>query len=296
MRDARTRPLAARGASAPPEERAAESEQVVASDDTAPERLSGRERAERVLGWLLPLLVLVLAVVAWDLYVRIDNTPRWFLPRPGEVGRELIDSRALLWGHTQTTLKEMLLGLALAFVTGVALAVVIASSRLAERALYPIVVASQAVPIIALAPVLIVWFGYGLTPKVIVVVLTCFFPITVAMVDGLRAADREVLDLLRSLGASRWQMLRIVRIPASLPALFSGLRIAAAWSVIGAIVGEWVGASSGLGYLMTRSASQFQTPRLFAAIVIAALLGIALFTLVAMLERIFLPWRRTNKN
>ncbi len=156
-------------------------------------------------------------------------------------------------------------------------------------------VASQAVPIIALAPILLIWFGYGMTPKVIVVVLTCFFPIVVSMVDGLRAADTDALALLRSMGASRWQIMRIVRVPAALPALFSGTRIAAAWSVIGALVGEWVGASSGLGYLMTRSASQFQTPRLYAAVFVAAALGITLFALVALAERVLLPWRRVDR-
>jgi ABC-type nitrate/sulfonate/bicarbonate transport system permease component len=171
----------------------------------------------------------------------------------------------------------------------------IASSRIAERTIYPAIVASQAIPIIALAPILLIWFGYGLTPKVIVVVLICFFPIAVNMADGLRAVDPDAIALLRSMGANRWQVMRIVRIPTSLPYLLSGLRIAAAVSVIGAIVGEWVGASSGLGYLMTRSAAQFQTALLFSAVGISALLGITLFTIVALSERWLLPWRKDEK-
>ena len=248
-----------------------------------------------VLGWLVPLLALALGLLAWEVIVRLRDTPTWFIPKPTEVFREMVESRALIWGHTWTTLQEMLLGLVLAFLLGVMLAVAIASSRLVDRAIYPALVASQAVPIIALAPILLIWFGYGMTPKVIVVVLTCFFPIVVSMVDGLRAADSDALALLRSMGASRWQVMRIVRVPAALPALFSGTRIAAAWSVIGALVGEWVGASSGLGYLMTRSASQFQTPRLFAAVFVAAALGIVLFALVALAERVALPWRRVDR-
>jgi ABC-type nitrate/sulfonate/bicarbonate transport system permease component len=248
-----------------------------------------------ILGWLVPLLALALGLLAWEVLVRLRETPTWFIPKPTEIAREMVESRALIWRHTWTTLQEMLIGLVLAFVLGVLLAVVIASSRLVERAVYPAVVASQAIPIIALAPILLIWFGYGMTPKVIVVVLTCFFPIVVSMVDGLRAADADALALLRSMGASRWQMMRIVRFPAALPALFSGTRIAAAWSVIGALVGEWVGASSGLGYLMTRSASQFQTPRLFAAVFVAAALGITLFALVALAERVALPWRRVDR-
>lgn len=244
--------------------------------------------------WLLPLGFIVTLLAAWEIGVRIDGTPRWFLPRPTDVASELAGSRSLIWGHTWTTLQEMLLGLGLALLLGVLLALSIASSRTVERAVYPLLVASQAVPIIALAPILLIWFGYGLTPKVIVVVLTCFFPIVVSMVGGLRAADPDAIALLRSMGASGWQVMRIVRIPTALPSLFTGLRIAAAWSVIGAIVGEWVGASSGLGYLMTRSASQFQTPRLYAAVVVAALLGIGLFTLVAVVERWALPWQRSG--
>jgi ABC-type nitrate/sulfonate/bicarbonate transport system permease component len=151
------------------------------------------------------------------------------------------------------------------------------------------------VPIIALAPILLIWFGYGLTPKVIVVVLTCFFPIVVATIDGLRSADRDAINLLRSMGANRGQIMRVVRVPAAMPAVFSGVRIASAWSVIGAIVGEWVGASQGLGYLMTRSQSQFQTPRLYAAVLIAALLGITLFALVSLIERLAMPWRRIER-
>ena len=231
-------------------------------------------------------------LVAWEVGVRLDDTPRWFLPRPTDVLSELVRSRQLIWGHTWTTLQEMVIGLTLAIVLGVALAVAIAASRTVERALYPLLIASQAVPIIALAPILLIWFGYGLTPKVIVVVLTCFFPIVISMVGGLRAADVDAIALLRSMGASRWQVIRLVRVPSALPSLFSGLRIAAAWSVIGAIVGEWVGASSGLGYLMTRSASQFQTPRLYAAVAVAAALGMSLFALVALFERWALPWQR----
>ncbi|HUG15548.1 MAG TPA: ABC transporter permease [Thermomicrobiales bacterium] len=247
------------------------------------------------LSWLLPLLALAVALAAWEIGVWIDNTPRWFLPKPTDIAREMVTSRALLLDHTWTTAQEVLVGLALAFALGVMLAVAIASSRLVERAIYPAIVASQAIPIIALAPILLIWFGYGMTPKVIVVVLICFFPIVVSMVDGLRAADPDAIALLRSMGASRVQIMRIVRVPASLPNLFSGLRIAAAVSVIGALVGEWVGASSGLGYLMTRSAAQFQTPRLFAAVTIAALMGVLLFALVALVERLALPWRAAER-
>ncbi len=243
----------------------------------------------------LPSLVLALGVLAWELLARSLQVPRWVLPPPSAIGQALLRDHRLLWSHLLVTLEEVALGLALAVVLAVVLAMGIVSWRLVERSVYPLVVASQAVPIVALAPLLLVWFGYGLTPKVIVVVLICYFPIAVNLVDGLRGVDAELVDLVRSFGATRWQILRIVRIPAALPAFFSGLRVAAAVSVIGALIGEWVGSSAGLGYLMIRAASQFHTDRVFAAVFVSALVSVALFWSVGILERIVVPWRSTNE-
>lgn len=248
-------------------------------------------RTPRGAYWLAPGMLLALTVALWEILVRVRDTPRWFFPPPSAVVREAVSSRSLLWSHTWTTLQEIIVGFSIAVLFGCAVAIAIASSSLVRRSLLPVVIATQAVPIIALAPILLIWFGYGMTPKVIVVVLTCFFPIVINLVDGLRAVDVDAVNLLRSMGARRAQILRIVRIPSALPYLFSGLRIAASVSVIGAIVGEWVGASSGLGYLMTRSAAQFQTARLFAAVAVSALLSIGLFALVVGVERYVLRWR-----
>ena len=263
----------------------------VARRDAATEnRTIGSLDLRSLSGWLIPALLLALTIVAWELYVWLDDTPTWFMPAPSAVAEETVTSRALLWEHTWTTLQEVLLGYAIALVVGIATALLIAFSPIAQRTIYPLIVASQAIPIIALAPILLIWFGFGMTPKVIVVVLLCYFPIAVNMADGLRAADADALNLLRSMGASRWQVMWIVRIPSSLPYLISGARIAAAVSVIGAIVGEWVGASSGLGYLMTRAASQFLTARLFAAVAISAVIGILMFVVVALVGRVLVPW------
>lgn len=261
------------------------------------EQATRRRRVDTwtLVGWILPVVLLVVGLVVWEVGVWITDTPRWFLPAPSEVLEEMLESRWLLWGHTRTTLSEVLVGFGIAMVVGIVSAVGIASSRVAERTIYPLIVASQAIPIIALAPILLIWFGYGMTPKVIVVVLICYFPIAINMADGLRSVDPDAVALLRSMGASRQQIMTMVRIPASLPFLLSGLRIAAAVSVIGAIVGEWVGASSGLGYLMTRSASSFQTPLLFAAVAISALMGMVMFVLVVLAERILVPWRHADR-
>ena len=242
--------------------------------------------------WLAPSLVVALALAVWELWVRLAGTPRWFLPPPTVIAETVVADRALLLHHARVTLIEVVLGFGLALVAGVLVASVIDGSRVLERAIYPLVVASQTVPIPALAPLLLIWFGYGLLPKVLVVALIAFFPIAVNTVDGLRATDRELLRLLRTLGAGRWTRFRLAKLPAALPFLFSGARVAVAVSVIGAVFGELVGASDGLGYLMTRAAADFLTARVFAAIVVLAAMGVGLFGLVALGERLLLPWRR----
>lgn len=253
-------------------------------------------RATQVGAWVLPLSLLAATVVVWELAVRLTDTPAWFLPAPSAVAAAFGEHWAILARHTGVTLQAVVVGFALAFVLAVVLAVPIASSTVVERTVYPLVVASQAIPIVALAPILLIWFGYGLTPKVIVVALICFFPIVVNLVDGLRSVDPDLIALLRGMGASRRDILRVVRLPAALPYLFSGTRIAAAVSVIGALIGEWVGSSAGLGYYMIRSAAQFFTARVFAAVLISALLGLALFALVVLLERWLLPWQRAARS
>ncbi|HYI25831.1 MAG TPA: ABC transporter permease [Thermomicrobiales bacterium] len=244
------------------------------------------------LAWLWPTLMLAALVVVWEGAVRVSDTPLWMLPPPSAIAESFGNDWRMLLQHTRVTLVEVLLGFGLALVAGIATGVLIDSSSILRRTIYPLIIASQTIPMVALAPLLLIWFGYGLTPKILITALIGFFPIAVNTVDGLRSADREILSLLRAMGSSGWQRFRMVRVPSALPLVFSGARIAITFCVIGAIFGELVGASEGLGYLMTRSAAQFQTARLFACIVILALMGIGLFGLVAVVERRVLPWRR----
>jgi ABC-type nitrate/sulfonate/bicarbonate transport system permease component len=239
-----------------------------------------------------PLLILTGALLTWEIAVRIADTPRWMLPPPSAIVDSFRTEYRLLLRHAWVTLLEVLLGFGLALIAGLAAGVAIDASRILERAIYPLIIASQTVPMVALAPLMLIWFGYGLTPKILITALIGFFPIAVNTVDGLRSADREVLSLLRSMGASRWMRFRVARVPAALPLIFSGARVAITFCVIGAVFGELVGASEGLGYLMQRAASQFQTARVFAAIALLALMGIGLFGLVGLVERLVLPWRR----
>ncbi len=250
---------------------------------------SRRGSVQRII-W--PLLILLGFFLVWEVAVRIANTPRWMLPPPSAIIESFRTEYRLLLQHTWVTLIEVLLGFGLALLAGLAVGIAIDASRILERAIYPLIIASQTIPMVALAPLMLIWFGYGLTPKILITALIGFFPIAVNTVDGLKSTDREMLALLRSMGASRWARFRLARVPAALPLIFSGARVAITFCVIGAVFGELVGASEGLGYLMERAASQLQTARVFAAIFILALMGIGLFSLVTLLERLALPWRR----
>ncbi len=240
--------------------------------------------------WLPAVLLLAALIVAWEGAVRLTGVPEWLLPAPSAILRAGVDAAPQLAGHVGRTLLETVVGLAASVLIGAAVAVLVDFSPTLKRALYPLLVVSQTVPTIALAPLLAVWFGFGLLPKVMVVVLVCFFPIAMSLAQGLEAADPDMVALLASMGASRGQVFRLVRLPGALPAAFGGLRIAGTYSVIGAIISEWVGASKGLGIFMIRSANSFLTARLFATIALASALSLVLFGLILLLERLVLPW------
>ncbi len=239
----------------------------------------------------LPLALLPLAgVLVWQLIVTLATPQEWLLPAPADVAETLWTDRARLWFHAQATIAAAALGLALATVFGVALAAAIAAWRAADRAIYPWVIASQAIPLLALAPIIGVWAGFG-TAQVVVAFLITFFPVVVTGVDGLRAADPELARAARSLGASRAWVWRHVTFPAALPSLFSGLKMAAVFAVTGAVVAEYVGADRGLGYLSELATAQFETVLAFAAIAWLAVIGVAFFAVVALCERLALPHR-----
>lgn len=238
-----------------------------------------------------PPAALVLAlVVLWQIAVHLWEVQPWLLPSPTAILRAGWDARDLLGFHAMQTGLETLLGFALALAAGIGLALALDASLLVRRALYPLLVISQTVPIIAIAPLLIIWFGYGIWPKVLVVGLVCFFPIVVSTVDGLRSADPELIALVRTMGASPRQVFAKVRWPGAVPGLFSGIKIAITYSVVGAIIGEWVGASRGLGVFMLRATNAFRTDWVFASILVVALLSLALFVGVQVAERLALRW------
>ena len=242
--------------------------------------------------WALTLLLLAAFVGAWQFVSSLPGVDELILASPGDTLKALGDDRSLLLDNAWVTLVEVLLGLAIALIGGAAAAVGMHLARPLRDAAYPLLVASQAIPIVVIAPLLVLAFDYGIGPKIAIVALICFFPITVNLLDGLRATDSELLKLMRSLGASRWQTLRKVELPACLPYLFSGLRVGATVSVIGAVFGEWAGAEDGLGRLVLLGSQQLETPRTYAGVVILTAMAVTLFALVTLIERIAVPWNR----
>lgn len=248
-------------------------------------------RASRWSREVIPPVILVLFVLtAWQVVALRSGLSAFILPSPTQVLQAAWETRDLLGPAIGTTMIETIIGLIVAILLGIAIAAAMDLSSFLRRALYPILVASQTVQILAIAPLLIIWFGFGLLPKVIIVVLICFFPVAVSTADGLASADPDHVALLKAMGAKRTQIWRLVRLPSALPSFFSGLRIAVTYSVVGATIGEWVGGSEGLGLYMLRSKNALATDQVFVAIVITSAISIGLFALVYFLERALLPW------
>jgi ABC-type nitrate/sulfonate/bicarbonate transport system permease component len=251
----------------------------------------------RGLRQALPSVVLVaLVVLLWEGLVRVLAISPVVLPAPSRVLSALWDARGVATGHALTTLEETVVGFSVSVAFAVGTALAMDSVGWIRRALYPILVTSQTIPIVAVAPLLVIWFGpLGLLPKITVVVLVTFFPVTVALLDGLAGTDRDAISLLETMGASRSQILFKLRLPGALPTFFTGLRIAVTYAVIGAIFGEQVGAVNGLGIWMILSKNLFRTDLVFGAILVTAGLTILLWLLVGLIERVTIPWYRESR-
>jgi len=239
----------------------------------------------------LPSVLLVLALLgAWEAYVRLSAVEPVLLPAPSRILSALWDFRGDAWRHAVPTFIETVVGFTVAVLLAVVSAVLMDRAPAARRAVEPLLVISQTIPVVALAPLLLLWFGFGLAPKIVVVVLVTFFPIVVALLDGLRSAPAAASDLMRSYGATDWVTFRKLRWPSALPAFFTGLRISVVYSVIGAVFGEYVGAREGLGIWMQLSQNSFRTDLVFAAVVVTSALSLLLYALVALLRRLVIPW------
>jgi NitT/TauT family transport system permease protein/putative hydroxymethylpyrimidine transport system permease protein len=241
----------------------------------------------------LPTVLLLIAFVAvWQAVATWGGIDNLLFASPAEAAKALWENRSLLLDNTGVTLLEVLLGLAIALLLGAGAAVAMHLARPVREAAYPLLVASQAIPIAVVAPLFVLAFDYGIGPKIAIVALVCFFPVTVSLLGGLRSVPPELLKLMRSLGASRGATLWKVELPSALPALFSGIRVAASVSVIGAVLGEWAGAERGLGRQVLLDNQRLETPRVYAGVVLLTLMAVALFALVALIERAAMPWRK----
>jgi ABC-type nitrate/sulfonate/bicarbonate transport system permease component len=239
---------------------------------------------------MLSGLLLAVAIGLWQAVASLPGVDNLTLASPVETARALGVDSSLLFSNAWTTLEEVLLGLAVAVAIGVAAAVVMHLFRPLRDAAYPLLIASQAIPIPVAAILFVLAFDYGIGPKIAIVALVCFFPITVNVVDGLRSVDEQLLKLMRSMGASRVATLWKAELPSALPRLFSGLRVAATVSVIGAVFGEWAGADRGLGRLVLLGINQLQTPRVYAGIVILMMMSLAMFAATTLIQRLVAPW------
>jgi putative hydroxymethylpyrimidine transport system permease protein len=256
--------------------------------------------ARGTTGWrrvLLPGLLLAALIGLWQTACSTGviadalDLESFLVPTPVEIAESLWDNRGLLAENAWVTLQEILLGIVAALVVGVAFAVLMHRWQLLKDAAYPLVVASQTIPIVVIAPILLVWFGYGMTPKVLLIALFCFFPITVNTLDGLRSVDPDAVKMMRSLNASRRQQFRRVEAPAALPNLFTGVKIAVVFAPIAAVFAEWVGSSSGLGHLIQSDTAYFQVARQFATVAVLSAMALALIGLVTVAERRVVTWR-----
>lgn len=249
----------------------------------------------RLRRWGPPAVLLAALVGGWQTWVLVAHTPAYVLPSPARIAGAFVDSAPLLPGHVGATVLEAVGGLVVGAATGGALAVLVASVPVARRTLEPLLVASQTIPMVVLAPLLALWFGIGVTPKIVVVALITFFPVVVSTTHGLTATDPELVDLVRSMGATHTKALTTVRFPAAVPAFFSGLRIAAAYAVAGAVIGELVAGERGLGIFINRSRSSFRVDRIFVAVAVISILSALLFALVGAAARAASPWQHLDR-
>jgi putative hydroxymethylpyrimidine transport system permease protein len=246
---------------------------------------------------VLPAALLVALIGIWQIAASTGaiadalNLEDFLVPSPAEIARSLWENRGLLADNAWVTLREIVLGILCALAVGSAFAILMHRWRVLRDAAYPLIVASQTIPIVVIAPILVVWFGYGIVPKILIVALICFFPITVAVLDGLRSVDLEMVKMMRSLDASRWQRFRRVEAPAALPNLFTGAKIAVVVAPIGAVFAEWAGSSSGLGHLIQSDTATFEVARQFATVAVLAAMALALMGLTTLVERRVVRWR-----
>ncbi len=257
-----------------------------------------RSAWQRVLfsAWMRPILLCAILLVVWDLAIRLFRIPPYLIPAPEAVVKQLIAEWPKLWRESLVTTYETLGGFALSIAFGIPMALLIAYSRTVESFVYPLLVFSQSVPKIAIAPLFVVWFGFGIIPKVICAFMLGFFPVVVSTVVGFKSVEPDMIDLARSMKASKIGTFMRISLPQALPSIFAGLKVSVTLAVVGAVVGEFVGSNSGIGYLLQIANGNFDLPLMFAALTVLSAIGVLLFVAVDVVERVMIPWHASHRN
>jgi len=254
-------------------------------------RKLGNTAIEKITPWFSIIILLSL----WELGVRLYNIKPWILPGPVQVFYAIVNSLDILMVHTITTFYEASLGLIISIILALIVAFILNHVEWLNYAVYPLLIISQTIPLIVLAVLFIIWFGWGLLPKVLIVILVCFFPITINLINGLRSVDPDQINLFNSMNASLWDTFKMVKFPHALPSFFTGLKIAATYSIMAAVIGEWLGAKQGLGYFMTIKQKSFAIDEVLAAVVIICVISLGLVKLIELIEYVVIPWNRIKK-
>ncbi len=246
-------------------------------------------------GWR-PCLVIILLFLIWELVTKLAEIPSWLLPAPSEIWKETLTVWPTFEEHLLSTVMLTVGGFGIGCATGLFVAVALHLLPKVRESLYPLMILSQNIPIIVLAPLLVIWFGFGLLPKMIVITLVCFFPVAVAALDGFRQTGSELIHYMKMAGATKGQIFKKLEWPHALPSIFSGLKISATYSVMGAVISEWLGSEKGIGVFMTLASSSFRTDRVFVAIFMIMLLSLVFFAIIVVLERWLIKWRTKGED
>lgn len=254
------------------------------------------KKSENIGSKLAPIIFVVLLLMIWQVVVTAGGIEKYIMPAPTDVIKVLVTEFKTMIPHILATLYEGMVGFLIAIVLSIVLAIIMDRFSLVKKALYPVLVISQTIPTVALAPLFIIWFGFGALPKIIVVVIVCFFPIVISIVDGLEGVDKDLINHFKLMGASKLKIFLHLKLPYGMINFFSGMRIAATYSIMGAVIGEWLGGDKGLGVYMTRARSAYALDKMFAAIVIIVVISMAIFLLVSIMEKVFTPWNNKKIN
>ena len=253
------------------------------------------KKLQNITNKLYPAALLLFLLLIWHLVTSMGLVPRFMLPSPVDVIKAFMSSFPELMQHARVSLTEAFGGLAISIVLAFCIALLMDRFEVLYKALHPLLVITQTIPTVALAPLLVLWLGYDMAPKITLVVLTCFFPMTIALLGGFRSSDADAMNLMRAMGARKWQIYRYIKLPNALPGFFSGLKISVSYSIVGAVIAEWLGGNSGLGVYMTRVRKSYAFDKMFAVIFLIIILSLLLMKGVGLLERRAMPWRHAER-